>query len=48
MLWKVTAFAFLEKPRPGKFYPKKALAMGVAAGELWSKVAKRRENHFGG
>ncbi len=32
------AFAFVEKPRPGKFYPKKALALGVAAGELWSKL----------
>jgi ribonuclease Z len=32
------AFALLEKPRPGKFYPKKALALGVAAGELWSRL----------
>jgi ribonuclease Z len=32
------AFAFVEKPRPGKFYPKKALALGVAAGELWSRL----------
>ena len=32
------AFAFVEKPRPGKFYPKKALALGIAAGELWSKL----------
>ena len=31
-------FAFVEKPRPGKFYPKEALALGVAAGELWSKL----------
>jgi ribonuclease Z len=30
------AFAFVEKPRQGKFYPKKALALG------------RRRNHFGG
>ncbi len=34
------SFAFLEKPRPGKFYPKKALAMGVAAGELWSRLQR--------
>jgi ribonuclease Z len=34
------SFAFVEKPRPGKFYPKKALAQGVAAGELWSKLQK--------
>jgi ribonuclease Z len=32
------AYAFVEKPRPGKFYPKQALALGVAAGELWSKL----------
>lgn len=31
-------FAFTEKPRPGKFYPKKAQAMGVPTGELWSKL----------
>ncbi|HTY75894.1 MAG TPA: ribonuclease Z [Candidatus Nanoarchaeia archaeon] len=31
-------FAFVEKPRPGKFYPKKALALGVPEGELWSKL----------
>jgi ribonuclease Z len=34
------AYAFVEKPRPGKFYPKKALALGVEAGELWSKLQK--------
>ena len=34
------SFAFVEKPRPGKFYPKKALALSVAAGELWSKLQK--------
>jgi ribonuclease Z len=32
------AYAFVEKPRPGKFYPKKALALGVPAGELWSRL----------
>ncbi len=32
------AYAFVEKPRPGKFYPKQALELGVAAGELWSKL----------
>ena len=37
------AYAFVEKPRPGKFYPKKALALGVAAGELWSKLQKGEE-----
>ena len=37
------AFAFVEKPRPGKFYPKQALALGVAAGELWSKLQGGKE-----
>ena len=32
------AYAFVEKPRPGKFYPKQALELGVAAGELWSRL----------
>jgi len=31
-------FAFTEKPRPGRFYPKKAQALGVPEGELWSKL----------
>ncbi|HSQ48526.1 MAG TPA: ribonuclease Z [Candidatus Deferrimicrobiaceae bacterium] len=34
------AYAFVEKPRPGKFYPKKAVALGVPAGELWSKLQR--------
>ena len=37
------SFAFVEKPRPGKFYPKKALALGVAAGELWSRLQRGEE-----
>ena len=32
------AFALVEKPRPGKFYPKKAQALGVPLGKLWSKL----------
>jgi ribonuclease Z len=32
------AYAFAEKPRPGKFYPEKARALGVPEGELWSKL----------
>jgi ribonuclease Z len=31
-------YSFEEKPRPGKFYPKKAKALGVPVGELWSKL----------
>ena len=37
------SFAFVEKPRPGKFYPKKALALGIKAGELWSKLQSGKE-----
>jgi ribonuclease Z len=32
------AYAFVEKPRQGKFYPQKAKELGVPAGELWSKL----------
>lgn len=32
------AYVFLEKPRPGKFYPQKAKALGVVEGELYSKL----------
>jgi ribonuclease Z len=32
------AYAFVEKPRPGKFYPDKARVLGVPEGELWSKL----------
>lgn len=37
------AFAFEEKPRPGKFYPKKALVLGVEAGELRSRLQRGEE-----
>ncbi len=37
------AYAFLEKPRPGKFYPKKAQTLGVPKGELWSKLQRGEE-----
>jgi ribonuclease Z len=32
------AFAFLEKPRSGKFFPEKAAALCVPKGVLWSKL----------
>jgi len=32
------AYAFLEKARPGRFYPEKAAALGVPKGVLWSKL----------
>jgi ribonuclease Z len=34
------AYAFVEKLRPGKFYPEKARALGVPEGELWSKLQR--------
>jgi ribonuclease Z len=36
-------FAFIEKPRPGRFYPDKALSLGLAEGELWSKLQRGQE-----
>jgi len=32
------AYSLVEKPRPGKFYPEKAKALGVPEGVLWSKL----------
>ena len=32
------AYAFLEKARSGKFYPEKAVALGVPKGILWSRL----------
>ncbi len=32
------AYALVEKPRPGKFHPEKAKALGVSEGPLWSKL----------
>jgi len=32
------AYALIEKPRLGKFYPEKAKALGVPEGQLWSKL----------
>jgi len=34
------AFSFEEKPKPGKFHPEKALALGVPRGPLWGKLQK--------
>jgi ribonuclease Z len=36
-------YAFVEKPRAGKFYPRKAEALKVPLGELWSKLQSGRE-----
>ena len=40
---KSYAYSFVEKPRPGKFYPKKAQEYGVPKGELWSKLQRGEE-----
>ena len=32
------AYAFEEKPRPGKFHPEKAIALGVPIGPLWKQL----------
>jgi ribonuclease Z len=32
------AYAFVEKPRPGRFYPEKAKTLGVPEGPLWSRL----------
>jgi ribonuclease Z len=34
------SYAFLEKPRTGKFYPEKARKLGVPEGELWSRLKR--------
>jgi len=37
------AYAFAEKPRPGRFYLKKAKALGVPEGPLWSKLQRGQQ-----
>ena len=37
------AYAIVEKPRPGRFYPEKAKALGVPEGPLWSKLQQGHE-----
>ena len=32
------AYAYVERPRPGKFFPEKAKTLGVQKGPLWSKL----------
>ena len=34
------AYAYIEKPRPGKFHPEKAEALGVKEGPLWGKLQR--------
>ena len=40
------SFAFVEKPRPGKFHPDKARALGVPQGEAWGKLQRGSEYVF--
>lgn len=37
------AYAFIEKPRPGRFHPEKATALGVPKGPLWSTLQRGLE-----
>lgn len=37
------AFAFVEKPRPGRFHPEQAKALGVPEGPSWSKLQHRQK-----
>lgn len=34
------AYAYMEKPRPGKFHPEKAEALGIQEGPLWGKLQR--------
>jgi len=34
------AYAFVEKPRAGRFFPEKAKKLGVPEGELWSRLQR--------
>jgi ribonuclease Z len=40
------AFAFVEKSRPGKFHPEKALALGIPKGIAWSKLQRGQNFTF--
>ena len=35
------AYALIEKPRPGRFYPEKARELGVPEGPLWSRLQRK-------
>jgi ribonuclease Z len=32
------AYSLVEKPRPGRFYPQKAKALGIPEGEFWARL----------
>jgi len=37
------AYALIEKPRPGKFHPERAISLGVPKGPLWSRLQRAQE-----
>ena len=37
------SFLFLEKEKPGTFYPEKAIALGIPKGKLWHKLQQGEE-----
>ena len=37
------AYALVEKPRPGRFSPEKAMALGLPEGPLWSELQQGKE-----
>ncbi len=40
------SYVFVEKPRPGRFYPEKARTLGVPEGAAWGKLQRGREYIF--
>lgn len=45
---KAYSYCLEEKPRPGVFYPEKALALGVPKGTLWHKLQHGEEVEING
>lgn len=41
------SYAFVEKPRPGKFYPSKAQKLSIPEGPLWKKLQASRSVRVG-
>ncbi|MDE1862563.1 MAG: ribonuclease Z [Thaumarchaeota archaeon] len=42
------SYLFVEKDRPGRFYPEKARQLGVEEGKLWHELQQGREVQAGG
>jgi ribonuclease Z len=42
------SFGFFESPKPGKFYPEKAMELGIPKGELWNKLQHGEEVEYKG